>query len=162
MMGKYYNKKGVVVDTRFNGGGDLVSDLTMFFTGKKYLENATEKRSLGFEPVFRWTNPTVAMFNESNYSDGHCFACGYSELNIGKTIGMPVPGTCSYAGWEMLQDGATRWGAVPVSLKNGKGEWLENNETVPDFQIKNEPAVIANGRDQQLEKAVEELLKMIK
>jgi Tol biopolymer transport system component/C-terminal processing protease CtpA/Prc len=162
MMGKYYNKKGVVVDTRFNGGGDLVSDLTMFFTGKKDLENATEKRSLGFEPVFRWTNPTVAMFNESNYSDGHCFACGYSELNIGKTIGMPVPGTCSYAGWEMLQDGATRWGAVPVSLKNGKGEWLENNETVPDFQIKNEPAVIATGRDQQLEKAVEELLKMIK
>jgi tricorn protease len=162
MMGKYYNKKGVVVDTRFNGGGDLVSDLTMFFTGKKYLENATETRSLGFEPVFRWTNPTVVMFNESNYSDGHCFACGYSELGIGKTIGMPVPGTCSYAGWEVLQDGSTRWGAVPVSLKNGKGEWLENNETVPDFQVKNEPGVISKGRDQQLEKAVEELLKLIK
>jgi tricorn protease len=162
MMGKYHDKKGVIVDTRFNGGGDLVSDLAMFFTGKKYIDYAIESRSVGYEPAFRWTKPTVAMFNESNYSDGHCFACGYSELGIGKTIGMPVPGTCSFAGWEGLPDGNTTWGAVPVSAKNSKGEWMENNETKPDVQVKNEPAIIANGRDQQLEKAVEELLKLVK
>jgi tricorn protease len=162
MMGKYYDKKGVVVDTRFNGGGDLVADLAMFFTGKKFLEYGIESRPVGMEPTFRWTKPTLAMFNEANYSDGHCFACGYQDLAIGKTVGMPVPGTCSFAGWEMLQDGATRWGAVPVSTKNNKGQWLENVETVPDFQIKNEPSVISAGRDQQLEKAVEELLKSIK
>jgi tricorn protease len=162
MMGKYHDKKGVIVDTRFNGGGDLVSDLAMFFTGKKYIDYAIESRSVGYEPAFRWTKPTVAMFNESNYSDGHCFACGYSELGIGKTIGMPVPGTCSFAGWEGLPDGNTTWGAVPVSAKNSKGEWMENNETKPDVQVKNEPVVIANGRDQQLEKAVEELLKLVR
>jgi tricorn protease len=162
MMGKYHDKKGVIVDTRFNGGGDLVSDLAMFFTGKKYIDYAIESRSVGYEPAFRWTKPTVAMFNESNYSDGHCFACGYSELGIGKTIGMPVPGTCSFAGWEGLPDGNTTWGAVPVSAKNSKGEWMENNETKPDVQVKNEPAIIANGRDQQLEKAVEELLKLVR
>jgi tricorn protease len=162
MMGKYHDKKGVIVDTRFNGGGDLVSDLAMFFTGKKYIDYAIESRSVGYEPAFRWTKPTVAMFNESNYSDGHCFACGYSELGIGKTIGMPVPGTCSFAGWEGLPDGNTTWGAVPVSAKNSKGEWMENNETKPDVQVKNEPAIIGNGRDQQLEKAVEELLKLVR
>jgi Tol biopolymer transport system component/C-terminal processing protease CtpA/Prc len=161
MMGKYADRKGVIVDTRFNGGGDLVSDLTMFFTGKKYLEYSTEKREVGYEPNFRWNKPTVAMFNEANYSDGHCFACGYKELGIGKTIGMPVPGTCSYAGWEMLQDGETRWGAVPVSTKDINGNWLENVETVPDIQVKNEPGIISTGRDQQLEQAAAELLKVV-
>lgn len=158
MMGKYADRKGVIVDTRFNGGGDLVADLAMFFTGEKFLDYATEDRSVGYEPTFRWTKPTLAMFNEANYSDGHCFACGYTDLNIGKTVGMPVPGTCSFAGWEMLPNGV-RWGAVPVSVKNKAGEWLENNETPPMFQVKNQPEIIAEGRDQQLEKAIDELLK---
>jgi tricorn protease len=158
MMGKFHDKEGVVVDTRFNGGGDLVADLAMFFTGEKFLTYATEARDVGYEPTFRWTKPTLAMFNEGNYSDGHCFACGYTDLKIGKTVGMPVPGTCSFAGWEGLPDG-TRWGAVPISAKNKAGEWLENNETKPQFQVKNMPGVVDKGRDQQLEKAVEELLK---
>ncbi len=162
VMGKYHDRKGMIVDTRFNGGGDLVSDLAMFFTGKKFLEYAIESRSMGYEPSFRWTKPTVAMVNEANYSDGHCFACGYQDLGIGKMIGMPVPGTCSFAGWELLQDGAVRWGSVPVSAKNSKGQWLENLETVPEVQIKNEPGIISQGKDQQLEKAVEELLKSVK
>jgi Tol biopolymer transport system component/C-terminal processing protease CtpA/Prc len=162
VMGKYHDRKGIVVDTRFNGGGDLVSDLAMFFTGKKFLDYAIESRSVGYEPGFRWTKPTVAMVNEANYSDGHCFACGYQDLGIGKLIGMPVPGTCSFAGWEQLQDGAVFWGSVPVSAKNSKGQWLENLETVPEVQVKNEPGVISQGKDQQLEKAVEELLKVVK
>src|SRR5690606_36330435 len=161
MMGKYADRKGVIVDTRFNGGGDLVADLAMFFTGEKFLDYAVEDWSVGHEPTFRWTKPTLAMFNEANYSDGHCFACGYTDLNIGKTVGMPVPGTCSFAGWEVLPNGV-RWGAVPVSVKNKAGEWLENNETAPMFQVKNTPEAITAGRDQQLEKAIEELLKDVK
>ena len=162
MMGKYHDKKGVIVDTRFNGGGDLVSDLAMFFTGQKFINYGNDRRMLGYEPSFRWTKPTIGMFNEANYSDGSCFACGYKELNIGKTVGMPNPGTCSWAGWESLPDGNTRWGMVPVSSKDKNGQWMENLETIPDFVVKNDPLVISNGHDQQLEKAVEELLKMVK
>ncbi|RPH30080.1 MAG: peptidase S41 [Bacteroidales bacterium] len=162
MMGKFHNRKGVIIDTRFNGGGDLVSDLAMFFTGKKFIDYSNDKRLLGYEPTFRWTKPTIAMFNESNYSDGSCFACGYQQLNIGKTVGMPTPGTCSWAGWEGLPDGVTNWGMVPVSAKEINEQWMENLETVPDFVVKNEPLIISKGRDQQLEKAVEELLKMVK
>lgn len=161
MMGKYYEKEGVIIDTRFNGGGDLVADLAMFFTGEKFLTYGTESRDLGSEPTSRWTKPTLALFNEANYSDGHCFACGYTDLKIGKTVGMPTPGTCSFAGWEVLPDG-TRWGVVPVSAKNMAGEWLENNETKPQFQIKNMPDEIENGIDRQLEKAIEVLLKDLK
>lgn len=158
MMGKFHDKKAVIVDTRFNGGGDLVADLAMFFTGEKFITYATEDRVVGYEPTFRWTKPTLAMFNEANYSDGHCFACGYTDLKIGKTVGMPTPGTCSFAGWEMLPDGG-RWGIVPISAKDKQGNWMENNETKPQFQVKNMPGRIDKGTDQQLEKAVEELLK---
>lgn len=161
MKGKFEFSKGVIVDTRFNGGGDLVADLAMFFTGEQFLEYATADRSVGYEPGFRWNKPTLAMFNEANYSDGHCFACGFTDLGIGKTVGMPVPGTCSFAGWEMLPNGI-RWGAVPVSVKNKAGEWLENNETKPTFEVKNQPERIAAGQDQQLEKAIEELLKDVR
>uniref|UniRef100_UPI002596F307 S41 family peptidase n=1 Tax=uncultured Algoriphagus sp. TaxID=417365 RepID=UPI002596F307 len=158
MMGKYHDTEGVIVDTRFNGGGDLVADLAMFFTGERFLTYATEAKEVGYEPTARWTKPTLAMFNEANYSDGHCFACGYTDLEIGKTVGMPTPGTCSFAGWEGLPNGV-RWGVVPISAKNQAGEWLENNETKPQFEVKNIPGKIDKGIDQQLEKAVEELLK---
>ncbi|MEO1653119.1 MAG: S41 family peptidase, partial [Bacteroidota bacterium] len=161
MLGKYNDKKGIIVDTRFNGGGDLVADLAMFFTGVPFITYATEARVVGGEPTSRWTKPTLALFNESMYSDGHCFASGYTDLGIGKTVGMPVPGTCSFAGWEGLPNGSY-WGVVPVSAKNKAGEWMENNQTEPTYKVKNMPDVINTGRDQQLEKGIEELLKEVK
>lgn len=160
MMGRYFERKGVIVDTRFNGGGDLVADLAMFFTGVPFISYETEAKVVGGEPVARWTKPTLAMFNESNYSDGHCFSQGYTDLKIGKTVGMPVPGTCSFAGWEGLPDGSY-WGVVPVSAKNIEGKWMENLQTDPEFKVKNMPGIIDKGRDQQLEKAIEELLKSV-
>lgn len=160
MMGKFMDKKAVIVDTRFNGGGDLVADLAMFFTGVPFISYETEARKVGGEPTSRWTKPTLAMFNESMYSDGHCFASGYTDLRIGKTVGMPVPGTCSFAGWEGLPDGS-RWGVVPVSAKNKSGEWMENNQTEPIIKIKNMPGMIDKGIDQQLERSIEELLKEV-
>lgn len=160
MMGKYHDTEAVIVDTRFNGGGDLVADLAMFFTGDRFLTYATADKVVGYEPTARWTKPTLAMFNEANYSDGHCFACGYTDLNIGTTVGMPTPGTCSFAGWESLPNGV-RWGAVPISAKNKAGEWLENNETKPQIEVKNMPGKIDQGIDQQLERAIQELLKEV-
>ena len=161
MMGKFSDRKGVVVDTRFNGGGDLVADLAMFFSGTPFITYATAEKVVGGEPTSRWTKPTLSIFNESMYSDGHCYASGYTDLKIGKTVGMPVPGTCSFAGWEGLPNGAY-WGVVPVSAKNKAGEWMENNQTSPLIQVKNMPGVIDNGRDQQLERSIRELLKDVK
>lgn len=161
MLGKFADSKGAIIDTRFNGGGDLVADLAMFFTGQPFITYATETKVVGGEPTSRWTKPTLAIFNESMYSDGHCFASGYTDLKIGKTVGMPVPGTCSFAGWERLPDG-TRWGVVPVSAKNMAGEWMENNQTEPMYKVQNMPGYVDKGIDQQLEKSIEELLKDVK
>lgn len=158
MMGKYFEAEAVIIDTRFNGGGDLVADLAMFFTGEPFISYETEADVVGGEPTSRWTKPTLALFNESMYSDGHCFASGYTDLQIGKTVGMPVPGTCSFAGWEGLPNGSY-WGVVPISAKNKAGEWMENNQTDPQILVKNMPGQIDKGVDQQLDRAVEELLK---
>lgn len=162
VMGKYADRKGIVIDTRFNGGGDLVADLAMFLSGKKFMDYTTDTRSNGYEPNFRWTKPSISLANEANYSDGHCYAYTYQELKLGKLVGMPVPGTCTFAGWEALQDNSIRWGVPPLGCKDMSGQYLENHQTEPDIKLMNDFDVVIKGKDQQLEAAVNALLKEIR
>lgn len=161
VMGRYITKDGVVVDTRFNGGGDLVADLAMFLSGKAFFDYTTDTRSTGYEPNFRWTKPSVSLANEANYSDGHCYAWAYKELNIGPLIGMPVPGTCTFAGWETIE-GGIRWGAPGMGVKDATtGRYLENWQTEPDIRVMNEFVPASRGQDQQLEAAIRELMRLV-
>lgn len=160
MLGRFADREAVIVDTRFNGGGDLVADLAMFFTGIEFNTYATADGDWGGEPTSRWTKPTLSIINEGMYSDGHCYASAYTELEIGLTVGMPVPGTCSFAGWSGLPDG-TRWGVVPISARNMSGEWMENNQTEPMIRVQNVPGIVDEGRDQQLEASVDALLEQL-
>jgi Tol biopolymer transport system component/C-terminal processing protease CtpA/Prc len=160
VMGKYATRQGVVVDTRNNGGGDLVADLAMFLSGQKFFDYTTDTRSAGYEPNFRWTRPTVALANEANYSDGHCFAYAYKQQKLGPLVGMPVPGTCTFAGWESLHDGI-RWGVPGLGVKDATtGQYLENLQTEPDIKVRNDQRAVATGKDQQLEAAVEALKRL--
>jgi len=162
VMGRYATRKGVVVDTRFNGGGDLVADLAMFLSGRKFFDYTTDTRSSGYEPNFRWSKPSVSLANEANYSDGHCYAYVYKDQKLGPLVGMPVPGTCTFAGWESLE-GGIRWGVPGVGVKDANtGRYLENSQTEPDIKVMNEYSVVSRGRDQQLEAAVAALLKIIR
>jgi tricorn protease len=161
-MGRHATAKGLVVDTRNNGGGDLVADLAMFLSGKKFFDYTTDTRSNGYEPNFRWTKPSVSLANEANYSDGHCYAYAYKQLQLGPLVGMPVPGTCTFAGWESLADGV-RWGVPAVGVKDADtGKYLENLQTEPDILVRNEYEVVSKGKDQQLEAAVAALKKLVK
>ncbi|MFN4285547.1 MAG: S41 family peptidase [Lacibacter sp.] len=159
IMGKHFSKKGIVVDTRNNSGGDLVADLAMFLSGKKFLDYGIDNRLNGYEPNFQWTKSSISLANEANYSDGHCYAFMIKELNIGKLVGMPVPGTCTFGGWEPLMDSGILWGVPAVGCKDVRGNYLENSPTQPDILVRNEPQQVAAGTDRQLEVAVEELLK---
>lgn len=162
IMGKFFDKKGVVVDTRNNGGGDLVADLAVFLSGKKFMNYTNDIRSNGYEPNFQWTKPSISIANEANYSDGHCYAFMVTELKVNKLVGMPVPGTCTFAAWESLMDTGIRWGAPSVGVKNMSGQYLENRQTEPDIKLMNEYELVKKGIDQQLEVAVKELMKDIK
>lgn len=158
VFGKFASRKGLVVDTRNNGGGDLVADLDMFLTGKYFFDYSTDGRSTGFEPNFRWTKPSVALANEANYSDGHCFAWAYQTMKVGQLVGMPVPGTCTFAGWATLPDTGIRWGAPPLGVKDQQAKFLENWQTEPDIKVEPTREVIVKGRDEQLEAAVKALM----
>ncbi len=162
VMGKFANKEALVVDTRFNGGGDLVADLAMFLSGKRFFDYTTDTRSTGYEPNFRWTKPSISIVGEAQYSDGHCYAFAYQYLKLGKLVGMPVPGTCSFAGWEMLGTSGVRWGVVPMGVKVEGVGYLDNHQTEPDVKVMNTYEKVVRGRDEQLEAAVAELLKEIK
>ncbi len=162
VLGKFASRKGLVVDTRNNGGGDLVADLEMFLSGKYFFDYTTDGRSTGYEPNFRWTKPSVALANEANYSDGHCFAWAYQAMKVGTLVGMPVPGTCTFAGWATLPDTGIRWGAPPLGVKDPQQKFLENSQTEPDLKVAPTVEVISKGRDEQLEAAVKELLGRIR
>lgn len=161
IMGEEVNKQALIVDTRFNGGGDLVDDLCTFLSGKKYMEFKGDGRTIGFESQRRWTKPSIVIAGEGNYSDAHCFPAAYKDLGIGKIVGMPVPGTCTFVWWEFLQNGMI-FGIPNMGVTDKSGDILENKQLEPDILIKNEYDKVINNQDQQIEAAVNELLKQLK
>ena len=158
VFGKAVDKEGIVLDTRFNNGGNLVEALTVFLTGEVYARAVPRGREIGVEPTNRWTRPSIVIMNEGNYSDAHCFPAAYDALGIGTMVGMQVPGTCTSVWWETLQDRSLRFGIPMVGYLDNEGDLLENKHLDPDHPVDNDPALEAAGRDQQLEKAVEVLL----
>lgn len=160
VMGRQATKEGIVVDTRFNGGGDLVDDLSTFLEGWQYMTfTAPDGRKVGFEPQRRWTKPSIVIVSEGNYSDAHCFPWAYKAKEIGKIVGTPVPGTCTFVWWERLQDNTLVFGIPNMAVNDLEGNPLENQQLDPDIRVTNDPAAVAQGQDQQLERAVQELLR---
>ena len=159
VMGKYSNKKALIVDTRFNGGGWLHDDLATFLSGKKYLEFMPRERKIGVEPQNKWIKSSAVLMNEGNYSDAHMFPVVYKTLGIGKLVGMPVPGTGTAVWWETLQDNTLVFGIPQVGIVTLDGKYYENNQLEPDFKVMNDYAEVTQGKDQQLQKAVEVLNK---
>ncbi len=159
LLGRDYNKKAIIVDTRFNGGGWLHDDLVTILSGKKYVEFYPHGRYYGYEPINKWVKPSAVLISESNYSDAHGFPYAYKTLKIGKLVGMPVPGTMTAVWWETLQDPTLYFGIPEVGTKNLKGHYLENTQLEPDVKIRQDFSVVSHGKDQQLEKAVQVLLK---
>ena len=161
VFGRAVDKDGIVLDTRFNGGGNLVEPLTVFLTGQVYYRAVPRGRQIGVEPGNRWTKPSIVVMNEGNYSDAHCFPTAYKALGIGETVGMQVPGTCTSVWWERLQDKTLTFGIPEVGYLDPSGDLTENKHLDPDHVVDNDPALEVTGRDQQLEKAVEVLLKKV-
>jgi Tol biopolymer transport system component/C-terminal processing protease CtpA/Prc len=162
IFGLAVGKEGIVLDTRFNGGGNLVEPLTVFLSGQVYYRATPRGQFIGVEPGMRWTKPSVVVMNEGNYSDAHCFPTAYKALGLGETVGMQVPGTCTAVWWERLQDPELVFGIPEVGYLDLAGDFTENKHLDPDHEVDNDPALEAAGRDQQLERAVEVLLDRLR
>lgn len=158
VMGKYVNKKALIVDTRFNGGGWLHDDLATFLSGKQYIDFVPRERKIGVEPGNKWIKPSVVLMSEGNYSDAHMFPVVYKTLGIGKLVGMPVAGTGTAVWWEGLQEPGLVFGIPQVGVKNLQGQYYENNQLEPDVKVNNDYIPMIKGEDQQLQEAVKILL----
>jgi C-terminal processing protease CtpA/Prc len=161
VLGRNAGKEGLVVDTRFNGGGWLHDDLATFLDGEAYVRMAPRGEVVGSEPLSKWHKPSVVLMSESNYSDGHFFPWTYRTLGIGELVGMPVPGTATAVWWERLQDPSLVFGIPQVGMLDANDNYLENQQLEPDHEVWNDWGSAAEGKDRQLEKAVEVLLQKL-
>ena len=159
ILGKYNLKEGIVIDTRYNGGGRLHEDIEILFSGKKYFTQVIRGREACDMPSRRYNHPSIMLQAEGNYSNAHGTPWVYSHQKIGKLVGAPVPGTMSSVNWETLQDPTLVFGVPVVGYQLPDGSYLENTQLEPDVYILNRPETVVTGTDLQLEAAVRELLK---
>ena len=159
VLGLCADKDALIVDTRFNGGGSLHDQLSDFLNGKKVFDIVPRGQLIGFEPYNKWIKPSLVLMGECNYSDAHLFPVEYKIKNIGKTLGMPVPGTGTFVWWETQIDPTLRFGIPQGGWRTPEGVLCENTQLEPDILVKNDPDVMSAGRDQQIEAAVKELMK---
>jgi Tol biopolymer transport system component/C-terminal processing protease CtpA/Prc len=160
-LGKYANRESLIVDTRSNGGGWLHDDLVTFLGGKKYLDVISRGQYMGFEPQRKWTKPSAVLIGESNYSDAHMFPFAYDSKSMGLTVGMPIPGTGTAVWWESQIDPTLVFGIPQVGMVGSDGKHLENTQLEPDVKVKNRYETLVKGQDEQLQKAVELLVRQL-
>ena len=159
ILGKYNLCDGIVIDTRFNGGGRLHEDIEILFSGEKYLEQVIHDSVACVMPSRRYNKPSIMIIGEANYSNAHGTPWVYKHKGMGSLVGMPVPGTMSSVTWETLQDPSLYFGLPVIGYRTEQGNWLENTQLEPDFKVRNTPEKLAAGEDEQLEAAVQQLLK---
>lgn len=161
ILGKYNEKEGIVIDTRYNGGGRLHEDIEILFSGKHYFTQVIRGREACDMPSRRYNHPTIMLQAEGNYSNAHGTPWVYQHQGIGKLVGAPVPGTMSSVNWERLQDSSLVFGVPVIGYRLPDGSYLENTQLEPDILVLNRPETVVSGTDLQLEAAVNELLKEI-
>ena len=161
ILGRYNHCDGIVIDTRFNGGGRLHEDIEVLFSGKKYLTQEIRGKDACDMPSRRYNKASIMIIGEANYSNAHGTPWVYKHKEIGTLVGKPVPGTMTSVNWETLQDKTLYFGIPVVGYRTAEGTYLENDQLEPDIDVENTKELVVKGRDEQLEIAVKTLLQQI-
>lgn len=159
LLGEFIDKEAVIVDVRFNGGGLTHDELIALLNGKQYGEGFSRDGLKAYEgPSMSWNKPSLVLQNAAAYSDGSVFPFFYKAAGVGSLVGENVPGTGTAVWWQVQLGNNIKYGVPQLGFKDMDGEWLENQEVKADHLIYNTPDSIEEGRDLQLEKAVEVML----
>ena len=161
ILGRYNHCDGIVIDTRFNGGGRLHEDIEVLFSGEKYLTQEIRGKDACDMPSRRYNKASIMIIGEANYSNAHGTPWVYKYKKMGLLVGKPVPGTMTSVNWETLQDPTLYFGIPVVGYRKADGTYLENDQLEPDIDVENTKELVVAGRDEQLEAAVKALLKQI-
>lgn len=158
------DKKGAVIDERFNGGG-LLDDYMVDLMNRKLRAAITNEAPNGipFRLPAGILGPKVLLINEMSGSGGDFFPWVFRHQKIGPLIGTRTWGGLvkSSVHYSLVDGGALTApdNAVfdPVSKK-----WIAENEGVPpDIMVRQDAISLSKGIDPQLEMAVKEALKML-
>jgi C-terminal processing protease CtpA/Prc len=171
------DKDGLVIDVRYNGGGSTTDLLMTVLNYKQHAYTVPRGASSDLErdkKKFRdyyptgerlvyaaWLKPSIALCNESSYSNAEIFSHAYKHLGIGKLVGQPTNGSVISTGGRQLMDGSFvrlpgRGWFTKATDKN-----QELGPAVPDILVENDINWLGKGTDQQLKVAVETLMKDI-
>jgi tricorn protease len=162
VFGEGRDKEGLVIDIRYNGGGNLHDQLATIFTGEVTADfYARDGFHASRIPSDRWGKPSILVANAASYSDGSIFPHLYQNLKIGPVVGARVPGTGTAVWWMMMLNNNVKYGIPQLGAKDRSSGWFENSETVPDILVYNTPDDLAAGHDAQLEAAVTRLMKYL-
>lgn len=156
-------KEALIVDVRWNGGGN-VSRMLIERLRRKPLASTFTRTSAdpAIYPDGTFLGPMVTLLNENSSSDGDIFPAMFREAGLGPLIGKRSwGGTIGIRSIGPLMDG----GQVNVpefGFANLKGEWIiEGHGVDPDIEVENDPRSVIQGKDPQLERGVAELMKKL-
>ena len=165
-----WNKKGIVIDIRYNGGGNIDQELIDILERRPYefWNSRWGARTWGRRPRQAIVGPKVMLINWRSASDSEVTPMAFRELGLGRVVGNPtnasVIATGSYA---LINGGSIRTpGSLVVTWDSSRpdnyGVNLENYGVAPDVFVRNTPEDELKGHDRELKAAVDEALKMLK
>ncbi len=156
-------KEGLVVDVRSNGGGNvsqmLIGRLSRVLLGTRFSRNNDHP---GTYPIDVFNGHLVCLISEDSASDGDIFPARFKKAGLGPLIGKRTwGGVTGITDRGPLIDGGKVF--VPEFGTNDvDGSWIIEGEGVPpDIEVENDPGSVIEGKDLQLERGIEEVLKMM-
>lgn len=157
-------KEGVIIDVRFNGGGNIADQLINWLGIKPYGTYYARNDYPLNAPSFRfgggrsWDKPIVVLMNEHSYSNAEMFPYGMRATGLAKIVGMPTPGYVIWTSGFNLVDGTSA--RMPFGGGYRKdGTSMENEGEKPDVQVPLSNEDWLADRDPQLDRAIEILMK---
>ena len=168
------NKQAAIIDERFNGGGQLADHIVDYL--RQPLRNfLTGRDGEGDDQQFprgAIHGPKVMIINERAGSGGDYLPYTFRQAQLGPLVGKRTwGGLVGIGGYPTLIDGgsvtAPRMGiwfpSSSTSTGPTTGRWdVENRGVPPDVEVEFDPQAVREGRDPQLEKAVELVLAELK
>ena len=155
-------KEAVILDERFNHGGNIADYIVDYLKRTPQMINASREGEDAVEPASGIYGPKVMIVNQMSGSGGDALPWLFRKAGLGPLVGVRTwGGLVGIGGYPPLLDGgsvtAPRWG-----LYGTKGEWeVENIGIAPDVEVEQDPALVRKGQDPQLEKAVAIILQQL-
>lgn len=164
---RYYfsqiDKQAAIIDERFNGGG-MAADYIIDSMRRSLMNYWTTRYGEIFTtPLAAIFGPKVMIINEYAGSGGDAIAWYFRKARLGPLVGKRTwGGLVGIFGFPPLIDGGMVT-APNLAFFNTEGDWeVENRGVPPDIEVEFDPAAWRQGRDPQLEKAVEIVLDALK